>query len=93
VINYKFYFTHKINRLFVISWFPRLLHLDDRVITSEQRSEAKRLFKRPIFSQLVEKTPLPNCLKLLHNKLTAIFIKPLILPERLKSTKTSNLII
>ncbi|XP_011500843.1 PREDICTED: leucine-rich repeat-containing protein C10orf11-like [Ceratosolen solmsi marchali] len=80
-------------RLFVISWFPRLVHLDDRVITAEQLTEAKRLFKRPIFDQLVEKTPLPNCLKLLHNKLTAMFFKPLVLSEQFKSTKTVNLII
>ena len=81
------------DRLFVISWFPRLVHLDDRVITPEQRSEAKRLFKRPILEKLVENAPLPECIKMLHSKLAAILIKPVTLPEKFKSTKGSNLII
>ncbi|NP_001135911.1 uncharacterized protein LOC100216459 [Nasonia vitripennis] len=80
-------------RLFVISCFPRLVHLDDRVVTPEQRAEAKRLFKRPFFEQLVENTELPECLKFLHGKLASIFAKPVTVPEKFNPNKGSNLIV
>ncbi|CAG2053636.1 unnamed protein product [Timema podura] len=37
-------------RLFVISWFDHLVHLDDQTVTNDQRLEAERLFKRPLGS-------------------------------------------
>ncbi|KAJ0177644.1 hypothetical protein K1T71_006517 [Dendrolimus kikuchii] len=40
-------------RLFVISQFPSLNHLDDRRVTEDQRLEAQRLYKRPFFERLV----------------------------------------
>lgn len=72
-------------RLFVISWFPRLVHLDDRIVTAEQRREAKRLFKRPLLEHIAETAPLPGCIKQLHNKLLNVFLKPT-LSEKAKST-------
>ncbi|KOB76213.1 Leucine-rich repeat-containing protein [Operophtera brumata] len=40
-------------RLFVISQFPSLNHLDDRRVTGDQRTEAQRLYKRPLVERLV----------------------------------------
>ncbi|XP_023934827.1 leucine-rich melanocyte differentiation-associated protein isoform X2 [Bicyclus anynana] len=40
-------------RLFVISQFPSLSHLDDRKVTDDQRAEAQRLYKRPLLERLV----------------------------------------
>ena len=81
-----------IRRLFVISWFPRLIHLDDREVTQEQRLEAKRLFKRPLLETFAENAPLPECLKLIHNKITNFFAKPA-LPDKFKVSKTPNLVV
>ncbi|XP_033217163.1 leucine-rich melanocyte differentiation-associated protein-like isoform X2 [Belonocnema kinseyi] len=79
-------------RLVVISWFPRLVHLDDRLITSEQRIEATRLFRRPLLEQLSEHTPIPECIKVFHNRLSNFFIKSVI-PDKLRMPKSSNFII
>lgn len=79
-------------RLFIISWFPRLVHLDDRTITPEQCQEAKRLYKRPFLESLSENTPLPECFKYLHKKLANMFSKP-ILPNKLQGTRGTNVII
>lgn len=70
------YYANFLNRLFVISWFPHLLHLDDRKVTLDQRKEAKRLFKRPFFDDLTEPSPVPQCIRKLHNKIANIFVKP-----------------
>lgn len=75
-------------RLYVISWFPHLVHLDDRAVTPEQRQEAKRLFKRPLLENLTENAPLPECIKHLHNKIANIFSKPT-LPYKLKPRGTN----
>ncbi|KAM3967103.1 leucine-rich melanocyte differentiation-associated protein [Aphomia sociella] len=40
-------------RLFVISQFPSLNHLDDRKVTEDQRQEAQRLYKRPLLERFV----------------------------------------
>ncbi|XP_037867480.1 leucine-rich melanocyte differentiation-associated protein isoform X2 [Bombyx mori] len=40
-------------RLFIISQFPLLNHLDDRKVTDDQRTEALRLYKRPFLERLV----------------------------------------
>ncbi|XP_045449279.1 leucine-rich melanocyte differentiation-associated protein-like [Melitaea cinxia] len=41
-------------RLFVISQFPSLLHLDDRKVTDDQREESQRLYKRPFLERIVK---------------------------------------
>ncbi|XP_033333211.2 leucine-rich melanocyte differentiation-associated protein isoform X1 [Megalopta genalis] len=78
-------------RLYIISWFPHLVHLDDRLVTPEQREEAKRLFKRPFLENLADHTPLPECIKHLHNKITNIFFKPT-LPYKEKSRGTNFIV-
>lgn len=83
----------KRSRLFVISWFPQLIHLDDRVVTPEQRSEAKRLFKRPLLDQIAGNTQVPECIKHLHNKMSNIFTKPTVLPVTSKTSKGPNFVI
>ena len=75
-------------RLYVISLFPHLVHLDDRAVTPEQRQEAKRLYKRPLLENLTENAPLPECIKQLHNKIANIFSKPT-LPYKLKPRGTN----
>ncbi|XP_051159612.1 leucine-rich melanocyte differentiation-associated protein-like isoform X1 [Leptopilina boulardi] len=79
-------------RLVVISWFPRLIHLDDRIITDEQRLEATRLFKRPLLEQFTENAVIPECIKVFHSKLSNMFVKNS-LPEKLQMSKNSNFII
>lgn len=78
-------------RLFVISWFPRLKHLDDRVVTSEQQKEANRLFKRPLFRNLTDYS-FPECIKKLHFKVTNIIVKPAS-STSIKSQKVMNYIV
>ncbi|XP_060802011.1 leucine-rich melanocyte differentiation-associated protein-like isoform X2 [Amyelois transitella] len=41
-------------RLFVISQFPSLTHLDDRKVTEDQRQEAQRLYKPPFLERFVK---------------------------------------
>lgn len=45
-------YEHLQYRLFVISWFPRLIHMDDRYVTIHERKEANRLFCRPFLERL-----------------------------------------
>ncbi|XP_045767336.1 leucine-rich melanocyte differentiation-associated protein-like [Maniola jurtina] len=68
-------------RLFVISQFPSLNHLDDRKVTDDQRAEAQRLYRRPLLERL---RPAPGGLALLgasvtwnsvQNKLTSFWSK------------------
>ncbi|XP_013137770.1 PREDICTED: leucine-rich repeat-containing protein C10orf11 homolog isoform X1 [Papilio polytes] len=40
-------------RLFLISKFPSLSHLDDRRVTEDEIAEANRLYKRPLVERLV----------------------------------------
>lgn len=72
----------------MLSWFPHLVHLDDRTVNDEQLLEAKRLFKRPLFENTIE---LPECIKDLHNKIN-IFSKPS-MPDGQKISKGTNFII
>ncbi|XP_017769041.1 PREDICTED: leucine-rich repeat-containing protein C10orf11 homolog [Nicrophorus vespilloides] len=39
-------------RLFMISMFPNLLHLDDKPVTAEQRKESKKLYKKSFLEKL-----------------------------------------
>lgn len=58
----------------MISLFPNLLHLDDRIITTDQRDEAKRLYKRPMVEKMVAKTQnLPQCIRIIKNKVSNMF--------------------
>jgi hypothetical protein len=43
-------------RLFMISLFPKLIHLDDRPVTIDQRKEAERLYRKPLVERIVMKT-------------------------------------
>lgn len=56
-------------RLFVISWFPDLLHLDDRSVTDDQRHEAHRLFKRPFLERISFSGPGSSYLQIIQDKL------------------------
>ncbi|XP_044742400.1 leucine-rich melanocyte differentiation-associated protein-like isoform X2 [Chrysoperla carnea] len=41
-------------RLFIISLFPKLIHLDDRPITTDQRNEAERIYKHGTIRKKIE---------------------------------------
>ncbi|CAK1579093.1 unnamed protein product [Parnassius mnemosyne] len=41
-------------RLFVISKFPSLNHLDDRRVTEDEKAEANRLYRRPLVERIVD---------------------------------------
>ncbi|XP_063992688.1 leucine-rich melanocyte differentiation-associated protein-like isoform X2 [Diachasmimorpha longicaudata] len=79
-------------RLFVISWFPRLEHLDDRAVTPEQRREAKRLFKRPLLENIRNNTLIYECIKQLHSTATNIFSKPFN-SDKNQTQKVLNLVV
>ncbi|XP_029664991.1 leucine-rich melanocyte differentiation-associated protein-like isoform X2 [Formica exsecta] len=85
-LNGGSFFEYLQYRLFVLSWFPHLMHLDDRIVNDEQLLEAKRLFKRSLFE-----VELPECIKDLHNKMN-IFSKSS-MPDRQKISRGTNLII
>ncbi|XP_012260584.1 leucine-rich melanocyte differentiation-associated protein-like isoform X2 [Athalia rosae] len=91
-LNGGSFYEYLQSRLFVISWFPHLVHLDDRAVTPEQRLEAKRLFRRPLLDQIAGTAQVPECIKHLHNKVSNIFSKPT-LPVTSKVPKGSNFVI
>lgn len=62
-------------RLFVISLFPKLVHLDDRIITEEQRTEAARLYKKPLLDRMFAHSTrnLPDYFKSVSGKMNNVF--------------------
>jgi len=75
-------------RLYVLSWFPHLVHLDDRTVTEQQLLQARKLFKR---SLLEDFAAVPEYIKDLHNKI-AVYSKPSASDRQRISSKT-NLIV
>lgn len=73
--------------MFVLSWFPHLVHLDDRLVTEEQRLEARRLYKRPIFENVFT---LPERMKDIHYRMA--FSKLLALDGQKKPKETNSII-
>lgn len=61
-------------RLYVLSWFPHLVHLDDRTVTKQQLLQAKKLFRRSVLEDFVA---VPECIKDMHNKI-AVYPNPLV---------------
>ncbi|XP_054280573.1 leucine-rich melanocyte differentiation-associated protein-like [Macrosteles quadrilineatus] len=47
------FYQHLQYRLFVISWFSCLSHLDDEPVREDERQEAHRLYKRPLLERLI----------------------------------------
>lgn len=62
-------------RLFVISLFPNLLHLDDKAVTEDQVKEAVRLYKRPLIERITARsTPsLPDYIRSVSDKMSSLF--------------------
>ncbi|KAL0125821.1 hypothetical protein PUN28_004703 [Cardiocondyla obscurior] len=60
-------------RMYVLSWFPHLVHLDDRIVNEQQLLQAKKLFRRSLIDDFAV---VPECIKDLHNKI-AVYSKPL----------------
>ncbi|GLV44151.1 Misexpression suppressor of KSR 4 [Carabus blaptoides fortunei] len=62
-------------RLFMISLFPSLDHLDDRQVSDEQRQEEQRMYRWPLLDRLSTKSNqvLPAYLSTVSDKLTNLF--------------------
>ncbi|GLH07205.1 Uncharacterized protein GBIM_12723 [Gryllus bimaculatus] len=65
--------SHNKFRLFVISWFPNLIHLDDRAVTEDQKNEAHRLFRRPFLERLSISTSRSSYLRVIQEKFVSFF--------------------
>ncbi|CAG9856741.1 unnamed protein product [Phyllotreta striolata] len=52
-------------RLFVISMFPKLVHLDDRSVSNDELKKSRKLYHKHIINILAEKVQqnLPDCVK------------------------------
>jgi len=72
----------------VLSWFPHLVHLDDRTVTEQQLLQAKKLFRRSLLEDFVA---VPECIKDLHNKIIVHSKSPAF--ERQKISSETNLIV
>lgn len=77
-------------RLFIISLFPNLLHLDDKVVTPDQVNEAMRLYKRPLVERMVPKSSpsIPDYLRFVSEKVAGFFA-----PLPLGESKQQNFIV
>lgn len=55
-----------------MSLFPHLVHLDDKLVGSDERKEAEEMYHRPIMERLVTKTHknLPPCLREVSEKVS-----------------------
>lgn len=62
-------------RLYVISIFPNLLHLDDKAVTADQVQEAVRLYKRPLIERITPRTTatLPDYIRSVSVKMSSLF--------------------
>ncbi|EEZ97805.1 Leucine-rich repeat-containing protein C10orf11 homolog-like Protein [Tribolium castaneum] len=65
-------------RLFIISLFPKLVHLDDRPVNTDQRIEAERLYRKPLVERLVMNISTPEYLR----HITEIFTPAAITHEK-----------
>ncbi|KAJ8983201.1 hypothetical protein NQ317_016422 [Molorchus minor] len=61
-------------RLFMISLFPNLVHLDDNEVTPNQRLEAQRTYQKPLVKRIVARTHqnLPAYLRVMSEKVSEI---------------------
>ncbi|XP_011699705.1 PREDICTED: leucine-rich repeat-containing protein C10orf11-like isoform X1 [Wasmannia auropunctata] len=75
-------------RLYVLSWFPHLVHLDDRTVTEQQLLQAKKLFKRSLLEDFVA---VPECIKELHNKIAVHSKSPA--SDRRRVSNETNLVV
>ncbi|XP_039750336.1 leucine-rich melanocyte differentiation-associated protein-like isoform X2 [Pararge aegeria] len=62
-------------RLFVISQFPSLRHLDDRAVAGDQRAEARRLYRRPLLERLAPALAAPGAWGSAPARLAALWRK------------------
>lgn len=65
-VDEAMFYQHLQYRLFIVSWFRELVHLDDRTVTVDEQIEARRLYKRP----LIERLPYKESLKQLVSSVT-----------------------
>ncbi|XP_030749412.1 leucine-rich melanocyte differentiation-associated protein-like isoform X2 [Sitophilus oryzae] len=78
-------------RLYVISILPKLIHLDDKYITDEERNESKHMFPSPFFHGMFRHTKarLPHYLRTLTEKVGDYFSGG----SKVGSSKNTNLVI
>lgn len=65
-------------RFFIIALFPNLMHLDDRIVTNDQRVQAKKMFQLPIIDRILTSTQktVPNYVRCFINKCTEVLTPP-----------------
>lgn len=70
----RYVITFLFDRLFIISLFPNLRHLDDRTVTEDQVKEAIRLYKRPLIERVSTKTAtsLPDYIRFVSEKVSGL---------------------
>lgn len=54
----------------MISIFPKLVHLDDRIITDDQRIEAARLYKNALLDKMFSKSNVPEYFRTISGKMS-----------------------
>jgi len=73
-------------RLFMISLFPTLVHLDDRAVTEHDRTEANRMYRRPLLERIAFKSPLslPTYLRSVTDKVSELLspVPPFAQPQK-----------
>ncbi|XP_060526476.1 leucine-rich melanocyte differentiation-associated protein-like isoform X2 [Cylas formicarius] len=62
-------------RLYLISLFPKLIHLDDKLVLKEERLEAEKMFQTHLMGKIVRKTQqnLPSYLRNMSERLSDLF--------------------
>lgn len=51
------FYDHLQYRAYIISLFPKLIHLDDRAVNAYQRQEAERIYKKPLVDRIIPNKP------------------------------------
>ncbi|KAJ8920375.1 hypothetical protein NQ315_005240 [Exocentrus adspersus] len=80
------FFEYMQYRFYIISLFPDLVHLDDKIVTVEERKEAQEMYHRPLMEKFVSRTSrnLPPCLREISEKFSEIFAPtpPFLVPQK-----------
>lgn len=56
----------------MISLFPKLIHLDDTIVTEDQREEAYRIYKRPLLDRVFPSKNIPDYIRTVSDKMSNV---------------------
>ncbi|CAH1981054.1 unnamed protein product [Acanthoscelides obtectus] len=77
-------------RLFMVSLFRKLVHLDDRAVSNHERNQAQKLYPRSLMERLVTKSQqtMPECLRNVSGKVSEMLqVTPDFISEQLHHKK------